>query len=306
MKPTLLVLAAGMGSRYGGLKQLDEVGPNGETIIDYSVFDAIRAGFGKVVFVIRKNIEAPFREKITNKFEGKIEIQFAFQEMDAKIEGIKKMPKREKPWGTGHAVLVAKDLIHEPFAMVNADDYYGLEAFQKMANFLTEKCDAENYCMVGFQLKNTLSENGSVSRGVCSTDENGYLAGLTERTSIRKIADVICYEKDEQKYFLEDDTIVSMNLFGFHHNIFEHARGMFIDFVKNNSDNPRAEFYIPLVVNNLLESGAIQLTVLTSTEKWYGVTYKEDKDDVVNAMKILHADGKYPAALWSVAMNNEQ
>lgn len=299
MKPTLLVLAAGMGSRYGGLKQLDEVGPNGETIIDYSVYDAIRAGFGKVVFVIRENIEAAFKEKITSKFEGKIEIQFAFQEVNSEIEGIDELPERAKPWGTGHAVLVAKDLIQEPFAVVNADDYYGIEAFQKMADYLTNSCNEENYCMVGFQLKNTLSENGSVSRGVCSTNEEGYMTTVTERTSIRKIADVICYEENDQKYFLDNDTIVSMNLWGFHHNVFEHSRGMFIDFVKNNSDNPKSEFYIPLVVNELLENNKIQLKVLTSTEKWYGVTYKEDKDDVVAAMNKLHEAGKYPKGLWT-------
>ena len=299
MKPTILVLAAGMGSRYGGLKQLDEVGPNGETIIEYSVYDAIRAGFGKVVFVIRKSIEAPFKEKISSKFEGKIEIEFAFQEMDTKIEGIDNMPEREKPWGTGHAVLVAKDLINEPFAVVNADDYYGIEAFQKMANFLTNDCSEENYCMVGFQLKNTISANGSVSRGVSSTDENGYMTTVTERTSIQRIGKTICYEEDGKKYFLDDDTVVSMNLWGFHHNVFEHSRGMFIDFVKENLDKPRAEFYIPLVVNNLLESDSIKLKVLTSTEKWYGVTYKEDKNDVVAAMKMLEEEGKYPAGLWN-------
>lgn len=299
MKPTILVLAAGMGSRYGGLKQLDEVGPNGETIIDYSVYDAIRAGFGKVVFVIRENIEAAFKEKITDKFEGKIDIKFAFQEVNSEIEGIDELPERAKPWGTGHAVLVAKDLINEPFAVVNADDYYGIEAFEKMANFLSNDCNEGHYCMVGFQLKNTLSENGTVSRGVCAADENGFLTTVTERTSIRKIGTVTCYEEGGKKYFLDDDTIVSMNLWGFHQNVFEHSRGMFIDFVKNNSDNPKSEFYIPLVVNELLQKDQIQLSVLTSTEKWYGVTYKEDKEDVVAAMKNLHATDKYPKKLWS-------
>lgn len=299
MKPTLLVLAAGMGSRYGGLKQLDEVGPNGETIIDYSVYDAIRAGFGIVVFVIRENIEEAFKEKVSDKFKGKIEIKFAFQEVNTKIEGIDEMPERTKPWGTGHAVLVAQDLINEPFAVVNADDYYGIEALQKVADFLANDCNEKHYSMVGFQLKNTISENGSVSRGVCSTDENDYLTTVTERTSIRRVGKVICYEENDKKFFLEDDTVVSMNLWGFHQNVFEHSRKMFVDFVKNNPDNPKAEFYIPLVVNDLLEKEAIKLKVLTSTEKWYGVTYKEDKDDVVKAMKSLHNDGKYPKALWS-------
>ena len=301
MKPTLLVLAAGMGSRYGGLKQLDEVGPNGETIIDYSVYDAIRAGFGKIVFVIRENIEEAFKEKISDKFKENVEVQFAFQEMNTKIEGIDEMPERLKPWGTGHAVLVAKDLINEPFAVVNADDYYGIDAFQKMADFLSNDCDEENYSMVGFQLKNTISENGTVSRGICSTDENGYLTTVTERTSIRRIEDIICYQEDEVNYLVDDDTVVSMNLWGFHHNVFEHSRTMFIDFVKNNLENPKSEFYIPLVVNDLLQSDSIKLKVLTSTEKWYGVTYKEDKNDVVAAMQRLHEGGKYPKALWNEA-----
>jgi len=303
MKPTLLVLAAGMGSRYGGLKQLDEVGPNGETIIDYSVYDAIRAGFGKVVFVIRKNIEKAFKEKVSNKFKGEIEVAFAFQEKDAKIEGIDKMPDREKPWGTGHAVLVAQDLVNEPFAIVNADDYYGIEALQKVADFLINDCNEKHYSMVGFHLKNTISENGSVSRGVCSTDKNDCLSTVTERTSIQRIDKTICYEENGEKIFLKDDTIVSMNLWGFHNNIFEHTRKMFVDFVKNNPEDPKAEFYIPLVANDLLEKKAIELKVLTSTEKWYGVTYKEDKDDVVTAMKNLHSSGKYPKALWNIEID---
>jgi len=300
MKPTLLVLAAGMGSRYGGLKQLDEVGPNGETIIDYSVYDAIRAGFGKVVFVIRENIEEAFKEKITNKFEGKIDIRFAFQEVNTKIEGITDLPERKKPWGTGHAVLVAHNLIDEPFAVVNADDYYGMEAMEKMANYLSTSCTPENYCMVGFQLKNTLSDNGTVSRGVCHGDEDGNLTTVTERTSIKRIGDIICYEEDGKKVFLEEDTVVSMNLWGFHQNIFEHSKKMFADFVadKDNRENPKSEFYIPLVVNDLLQKDSIKLSILTSNEKWYGVTYKEDKDDVVQAMEKLHQAGKYPKALW--------
>lgn len=299
MKPTLLVLAAGMGSRYGGLKQLDEVGPNGETIIDYSVYDAIRAGFGKVVFVIRENIEDAFKEKISNKFQGKIQVEHVFQEVNTKIDGVDDMPERTKPWGTGHAMLVAKDVINEPFAVVNADDYYGIQAFTEMAEFLSKKASADHYNMVGFILKNTLSENGHVSRGVCSTDDNNYLQTVTERTKIMKIADIICYEENEQKYLLEDETVVSMNLWGFHHTIFEHTNNMFVDFVKENYENPKAEFYIPLVVNDMLQSEKIKLTVLTSHEKWYGVTYKEDKDDVVEAMNKLHAVGKYPEALWN-------
>lgn len=302
MKPTLLILAAGIGSRYGGLKQADSVGPAGEAIIEYSIFDAIRAGFGKVVIVIRKSIEQDFKEKFAGKFDDKIKVEYAFQELDSPIEGISKFPERKKPWGTGHAMLVAKDLIKEPFLVINADDFYGFSAFQKMADFLTNRCTPTHSGMVGYLLKNTLSENGSVSRGVCEVNDKGHLTAVTERTKINRD------EKDEQIYYHEDDkrvhlpenTIVSMNFWGFHPSVFELTRKMFVDFVKNNQDNSTAEFYIPKIANTLIEQKIADLTVMTTRDQWYGVTYQEDKQTVQNAFWALTTIGAYPNGLWKV------
>ena len=302
MKPTLLILAAGIGSRYGGLKQADSVGPAGEAIIEYSIFDAIRAGFGKVVIVIRKSIEQDFKEKFAGKFDDKIKVEYAFQELDSPIEGISKFPERKKPWGTGHAMLVAKDLIKEPFLVINADDFYGFSAFQKMADFLTNRCTPTHSGMVGYLLKNTLSENGSVSRGVCEVDDKGHLTAVTERTKINRD------EKDEQIYYHEDDkrvhlpenTIVSMNFWGFHPSVFELTRKMFVDFVKNNQDNSTAEFYIPKIANTLIEQKIADLTVMTTRDQWYGITYQEDKQTVQNAFWALTTIGAYPNGLWKV------
>jgi NDP-sugar pyrophosphorylase family protein len=301
MKPTLLILAAGIGSRYGGLKQADSIGPAGEAIIEYSIFDAIRAGFGKVVIVIRKDIEKDFKEKFAGKFDNKIKVEFAFQEMDSPIQGIEKFPERKKPWGTGHAMLVAKDLIHEPFLVINADDFYGFNAFQKMSHFLTNRCTAKQFGMVGYLLKNTLSENGSVSRGVCEVDDEDHLTGVTERTKIvRDMEDkkIYYYEKDEPHY-LSEDTVVSMNFWGFHPSVFETARKMFVDFVKeNNQDNSTAEFYIPKIANTLIEKNKVNLTVMTSRDQWYGITYQEDKNTVKSAFDALTTIGAYPNGLW--------
>lgn len=302
MKPTLLILAAGIGSRYGGLKQADSVGPAGEAIIEYSIFDAIRAGFGKVVIVIRKSIEQDFKEKFAGKFDDKIKVEYAFQELDSPIEGISKFPERKKPWGTGHAMLVAKDLIKEPFLVINADDFYGFSAFQKMADFLTNRCTPTHSGMVGYLLKNTLSENGSVSRGVCEVNDKGHLTAVIERTKINRD------EKDEQIYYHEDDnrvhlpenTIVSMNFWGFHPSVFELTRKMFVDFVKGNQDNSTAEFYIPKIANTLIEQKIADLTVMTTRDQWYGVTYQEDKQTVQNAFWALTTIGAYPNGLWKV------
>ncbi len=302
MKPTLLILAAGIGSRYGGLKQADSIGPSGESIIEYSIFDAIRAGFGKVVIVIRKSIEQDFKEKIAGKFDGKIKVEYAYQEIDSPIEGIEKFPERKKPWGTGHAMLVAKDLIHEPFLVINADDFYGFTAFQKMGDFLTRRCTPTHCGMVGYLLKNTLSENGSVSRGVCEVDEKDHLTGVTERTKIlkdEKDNHIYYYEEDRQTH-LPDNTIVSMNFWGFHPNVFEVARKMFVDFVKENQDNSTAEFYIPKIANSLIENKIADLTVMTTRDQWYGVTYQEDKQTVQNAFWALTTIGAYPSSLWEV------
>ena len=302
MKPTLLILAAGIGSRYGGLKQADSIGPSGESIIEYSIYDAIRAGFGKVVIVIRKSIEQDFKEKISNKFDDKIQVEYAYQEIDSPIEGIDKFPERKKPWGTGHAMLVAKDKIKEPFLVINADDFYGYTAFQKMSDFLTNRCTPNHFGMVGYMIKNTLSENGSVSRGVCEVDSKGLLTSVTERTKInRDVEDgQIYYHEDDKLTHLPDNTIVSMNFWGYHPSVFELTRRMFVDFVKENGDNPTAEFYIPKIANTVIEENRGSVTVMTTRDQWYGVTYQEDKQTVQNAFWALTTIGAYPNGLWEV------
>jgi NDP-sugar pyrophosphorylase family protein len=300
MKPTLLILAAGMGSRYGGLKQADSIGPNGEAIIEYSVFDAIRAGFGKVVFVIRKSIEADFKEKFAGKFDGKIKIEYAFQEIDSPIEGISKFPDRKKPWGTGHAMLVAQHLIQEPFLVINADDFYGYDSFRQMAQFLSKKCNSKHLGMVGYFLKNTLSENGSVSRGVCAKDLNNLLTDVTERTKIIRESNgqIYYYDEHQGKHPLADDTIVSMNYWGFSPKVFEIARKMFVQFVAEQGHNPTAEFYIPRIANEMIQTGKADLTVMTSRDQWYGITYQEDKQVVQQAFWALTTIGVYPNQLF--------
>ena len=299
MKPTLMVLAAGMGSRYGSLKQLDGVGPSQETIMDYSVYDALRAGFGKVVFIIRESFSKDFQEKITNKFADKIEVVFAFQEVDTPVPGMTEKIHREKPWGTAHAVLVAADVINEPFAVVNADDYYGVTSMQMIGDFLRDLAAPDHSAMVGFELAKTLSDNGSVSRGVCAMDENNFLETVVERHKIERIDGQVYYELEEEKVALPEDSLVSMNLWGFHPSIFESIREHFIRFAAAHKDDPRAEFYIPLVVNDLMEKGLMKVAVLPSTEKWYGVTYKEDKATVQAALSGLNKEEVYPDPLWS-------
>lgn len=299
MKPTLLVLAAGMGSRYGGLKQLDAVGPSGETIIDYSVYDALRAGFDKVVFIIRESFAFEFEEKITAKFRHKIKIAFAFQPMDVVFEDIPNIPEREKPWGTGHAVLVAKDIIKEPFAVINADDYYGISSFQKMTDFLTRRTTSNHFCMVGFILSKTLSDNGTVSRGVCHSDEQHYLKSVVETTKIERVGNSIRFESDGMTGTLPENTLVSMNLWGFHPDFFKTLESHFHDFAKKNYSNPRSEFYIPLVINDLIKNEEAMVEVIPSVEQWYGVTYKEDKPVIQSALKKLIEDDHYPNPLWS-------
>ena len=300
MKPTLLILAAGMGSRYGGLKQVDAIGPSGEAIIEYSIYDAIRAGFGKVVFVIRKEIEEPFKEKFSNKFEDKIAIDYVFQAVDSPIEGITAFPERAKPWGTAHAVLVAKNVINEPFAVINADDYYGISAFESMSQFLSNDCTESNYSMIGYVLKNTLSDHGSVNRGVCAMDENNNLKAIDERLKIERIGGVPQYlGEDGNRYPLSETDLVSMNFFGFHPSVFDAMQQQFIDFVKDNVGKPKAEFFIPLVISKQIESGDIQMKVLQNDEQWYGVTYQEDKIPVQNAFSDLTSKGKYPVSLWT-------
>jgi UTP-glucose-1-phosphate uridylyltransferase len=300
MKPTLLILAAGMGSRYGGLKQIDGVGPHEEILLEYSIYDALQAGFGKIVFVIRKDIEAAFMEKIGHKIAQFAEVDFVYQEYDSPIEGITQFPVREKPWGTGHAILVAHTAIQEPFAVINADDYYGVDGFRSMAQFLQEECTPKHFCMIGYVLANTLSENGFVSRGVCAVDAQYRLLSVSERTKIgREISGEICYEEAGQKVSLPDETYVSMNFWGFHPSIFEALRHDFVQFVQDNWAQPKAEFYIPTAVNNMMNHTDLQVSLLPSQDLWYGVTYQEDRGTVMRAFQRFIAEGRYPQELWS-------
>ncbi|MEL6945426.1 MAG: sugar phosphate nucleotidyltransferase [Bacteroidota bacterium] len=300
MKPTLVILAAGMGSRYGGLKQIDAIGASGEAIIEYSIYDAIRAGFGKVVFVIRKSIEEPFKAKFAGKFEDKIEVEYVFQELDSPVAGLTEFPPREKPWGTGHAVLVAKDAVNEPFAVINADDYYGVEAYQQMADFLTKDCAADHYSMIGYTLRQTLSDHGHVNRGICTTDENSYLQSVFEATKIQRGADgrVFFINDAGEQESLDETALVSMNFWGFHPSYFDALEQDFRAFVAQNADKPRAELYIPTVVNRQLGANEVKLSVIPNDERWYGVTYQEDKPVVVKAFNKMVDDEIYPNPLW--------
>ncbi len=301
MKPTLFVLAAGMGSRYGGLKQLDGLGPNGETIMDYSIFDAIRGGFGKLVFVIRKDFEQDFREKVLSKYEGHIPTELVFQAIDNLPEGFEVPAERTKPWGTNHAVLMGKDVIKEPFAVINADDFYGRDAFAVMGKWLSElpEDSTGRYSMVGFRICNTLSENGSVARGVCATNNQNMLTGVVERTEIMRIDGPICY-KDEQGEWqpVGEETPVSMNFWGFTPDYFKYSEEQFVDFLKENVDKPKAEYFIPLVVNNLTTSGTASCEVLDTTAKWFGVTYAADRPSTVEKIQALVDAGEYPEKLF--------
>lgn len=301
MKPTLFILAAGMGSRYGGLKQLDGVGPNGETIMDYSVYDAIQAGFGKVVFVIRHSFEKDFREKVVAKYEGKISVEIVFQELEYLPKGFALNPKREKPWGTNHALLMGKEVIKEPFAIINADDFYGRESYTLLAS---ELCGMQNstlrYCMVGYMLGNTLSESGSVARGVCELDNDSYLTSVVERTKIQLIEGAPCYQDEAGGWEpLSLSTPVSMNMWGFTPDYFELSEIAFADFLSINEDNLKAEFFIPSVVGRLVESGKAKVKLIETPAKWFGVTYAEDRPDVVRKIQTLVASGTYPSKLFA-------
>mgnify|MGYP002532887438 FL=1 len=301
MKPTLFVLAAGMGSRYGGLKQLDGLGPNGETIMAYSIFDAIRGGFGKIVFVIRKDFEKDFREKILSKYESHIPVELVFQSVDKLPAGFTCPEGRVKPWGTNHAVLMGKEVINEPFAVINADDFYGRDSFAVLGRWLSELPEgAKNrYCMVGFRVGNTLSESGTVARGICSTNDEGCLTTVVERTEIMRVDGKVCY-KDEQGAWVavDDNTPVSMNMWGFTPDYFKYSEDYFIDFLKNNLDNLKAEYFIPLMVNKLINEGTATVKVLDTTSKWFGVTYAADRQGVVDKIQSLVDAGEYPSKLF--------
>jgi NDP-sugar pyrophosphorylase family protein len=301
MKPTLLILAAGIGSRYGSLKQVDKLGPSGERIIDYSVFDAKRAGFGKVVFVIRKDIEKEFNEVFIENLSRYIDIDYVFQELDNLPAGMVCPKERIKPWGTCHAVIVAASKIKEPFAVINADDFYGFEAFKAVTEFLEHGLsgNSNEYCMVGYKLKNTLSEHGLVSRGVCETDSDNYLIKITERTQIGKKNDSIFFkDQSGEDILLHEDNIISMNFWGFTPSFFPFAEKMFEEFMIKNIQNPKAEFYIPLVIDQIVNNKLGTVKVLDCNAKWFGVTYQEDKPMVISNLKEYARKRIYPSPIW--------
>lgn len=300
MKPTLFVLAAGMGSRYGGLKQLDGLGPHGETIMDYSIYDAIQSGFGKVVFVIRRDFERDFREKILSKYEHHIPVEVVFQSLDALPQGFTCPADRVKPWGTNHAVLMGREVIKEPFAIINADDFYGRDSFSVMAReLMTMEGRKNRYCMVGFRVGNTLSESGTVARGVCET-RDGLLTEVVERTAIGYERDgrIVFTDENGAERVLAPETPVSMNLWGFTPDYFDYSEEYFRRFLRENSGNPKAEFFIPLLVNELVTRGKATVKVLDTTSKWFGVTYAADRPAVVEKFAELHASGEYPEEMF--------
>ena len=301
MKPTLLVLAAGMGSRYGGLKQLDGLGPNGETIMDFSIFDAIRAGFGKVVFVIRHAFEQDFREKVISKYKNAIQVEVVFQELDCLPAGFSLHPDRVKPWGTNHAILMGKDAVKEPFAVINADDFYGKESFQILADALKKmEGKKDQYCMVAYRLGNTLSESGHVSRGVCNKNAQNHLTTVVEHYEVqRKGSEVVFKNQQTGEYDTIDENLpVSMNMGGFTTDYFEHSEADFKEFLQKNADNIKAEYGIPTMVNRLIQEGTSTIDVLETPCKWFGVTYKEDRPMVVAKIQQLINDGVYPNKLF--------
>jgi len=298
MKPTLLILAAGMASRYGSMKQIDGFGPNDETIIDYSIYDAIKAGFGKVVFIIKEDFVDNFKSIFEEKLNGKIETDYVFQNFDLKQYGIDLEIERSKPWGTGHAILAARHAIKEPFCVINADDFYGLDAFEKMVKFLKEEVTGSNYSMIGYEVAKTLSDFGSVSRGVCKVSHDGYLEEIIERTKVYPQGEAIFYEEDGEQYPLAIDTRVSMNFWGFTPEVFKLGEELFREFANSHQDDPKSEFYIPIIVETLLNSEKADFKVVPTDSKWFGVTYKEDKPIVQASIDQLIQDGTYPENLW--------
>lgn len=298
MDYTLLIMAAGMGSRFGGLKQIEPIGPNGEFIIDYSIFDAVKAGFTKVVFVIKRENEQIFKETIGSRVEGKIKVEYAFQDLDDLPEGYELPEGREKPWGTGHAILSARNLIHEPFAIINADDFYGRDAYEVMIKALKENVSENKCIIVGYEAGNTLSENGSVKRGICEVS-NGKLLKLTESKILEKDGMVEVEPlSGAESYMVSKDTLVSMNMFAFHPSMFHILSTKFPYFLKQNISNLKSEFLIPDIVTNEAEKGNLDVDVLRTNAKWYGVTYREDKEEVVREIEKMTEEGIYPNPLW--------
>ncbi len=298
MKPTLLILAAGMASRYGSMKQIDGFGPNGETIIDYSIYDAIKAGFGKVVFIIKEEFLDAFKDIYEPKLNGQIETDYVFQNFDLKQFGIEEEIYREKPWGTAHAILSGRTVVKEPFCVINADDYYGFDAFEKMVNFLSREATDSNFSIIGYEIGKTLSDFGSVSRGVCRVDDAGNLKEIVERTQVYKKDGVIVFEEEGEEFPLSFDTPVSMNFWGFTPAVFKIAERLFKEFALANKEKPKAEFFIPLIGESLVKSNEATFKVVPTGSQWFGVTYKEDKPFVQESITALVENGTYPEKLW--------
>jgi NDP-sugar pyrophosphorylase family protein len=303
MKPTLVILAAGMASRYGSMKQTDGFGPNGETIIEYSIYDAIKAGFGKVIFVIKEEFAENFKGIFEPKLNGKIDTDYVFQTFDLKPFGIDIEIERAKPWGTAHAVLAARDVVKEPFCVINADDFYGRESYQKMADFLTNEVNDQEFSMIGYQIDKTLSEHGSVSRGVCEVDGDGNLTEIHERTKVFFKAGEngeksIVFEENEKEFPLNENTRVSMNFWGFTPKIFDYSADLFKEFALANKENPKSEFFIPLVAEKLIKNKQASFKVIPTQNQWFGVTYSEDKPFVQENIDKLVSEGVYPSKLW--------
>jgi NDP-sugar pyrophosphorylase family protein len=299
MKPTILVLAAGMGTRYGGNKQLDEVGPSGETIIDYSIYDAIRAGFGKIVFVIRRDIEEQVQERFVKKLKGKIEVDYVFQEITNLPEGVKVNPERQKPWGTSHAILVTAQKIKEPFGVINADDYYGVESFRILRDFLVDDKDPVCYCIVGYKMGNTLSDHGHVNRGVCMVGGDGLLLNIAEIRQIEKTSDgAVAPGPDGKMLKFTGNEVVSMNLWGFKPSCFSFLESEFRNFINHNGTDLKAELDIPTSIDKFVKNGEITIKILMSNERWFGVTYREDKPFVVDSINKMIRKGIYPSKIY--------
>ncbi len=299
MKPTLVILAAGMASRYGSMKQIQSFGPDGETIMDYSIYDAIRAGFGKVVFIIREEFAEQFKAIFEPKLNGKIATDYVYQHLSAFTNGYAVPTDRTKPWGTGHAVLCCKGKVNEPFAVINADDFYGKDAFAKAYTFLTTQCNEQTYCIIGYQLRNTLSDNGTVSRGVCDVDASGNLTDINERTKIfaRPEGDIV-YEENDQLAVLPEHSLVSMNYLCFAPGFIGLAESLFNDFLEKQGQELKSEFYIPTVTKHFVQSGKGVVKVIPTSSQWFGVTYKEDAPGVQASINALVASGEYPSSLW--------
>jgi len=299
MKPSLVILAAGMASRYGSMKQVEGFGPAGETIMDYSIYDAIRAGFGKVVFIIRKEFEKNFREIVGKAFEGRIEVEYVFQELNMYSEGFEIPAERTKPWGTAHAVLCAEEKVKEPFAVINADDFYGRDGFEKAYKFLVQGCDETTYAIIGYELLKTLSEHGTVNRGVCEVNNKGNLVSVVERLNVSRKGDKIVCNDEHLPKELPLDTHVSMNFWCFHPSLFDFTKKVFDQFLAEHASNPKAEFFIPIVADKFIKDGVGVIKVIATSAKWFGVTYKEDAPMVRENLRKLVDAGDYPENLWA-------